>query len=257
MLFYFNVHITSMAVKFVHRLVFVFLEIGVSPDATEADDSLIQQFIYSESEVDGLWTQTQVTEGSSLSALNKGIWVHASFRQNRISIGFFFFLGHRKLPLHLHMTHLTSSTFVFETHDRTPCILARSSRVAHRGRACVSFCIAELASVKATLRELVCLSPETRFSLLNLFEEILPDQTLLSTLEDKLENICDESIHDSLTFMSDTSNELTDKFLDVLQAEIDSMDRLPKEPNGSSPAMFYQNGGQSSPVKGKAGKSNQ
>ncbi|MCJ8749784.1 hypothetical protein PDJAM_G00180290 [Pangasius djambal] len=159
-------------------------EVGVSPDGIEADDSITLDSIHTETEVDGLWTLTQITEGSSLSVLNK-----------------------------------------------------------------------ELASVKATLCKLACLSPETRFSLLNLFQEILPDQTLLSTLEDKLEKICDASMYDSHTYLSDTSNELMDKFLYLLHSETDNMDRLASvvlRPNGSLPAISNQNGGQSAPANWKA-----
>ncbi|MCI4395575.1 hypothetical protein PGIGA_G00182240 [Pangasianodon gigas] len=159
-------------------------EVGVSPDGIEADDSITLDSIHNETEVDGLWTLTQITEGLSLSVLNK-----------------------------------------------------------------------ELASVKAALCKLACLSPETRFSLLNLFQEILPDQTLLSTLEDKLEKICDASMFDSHTYLPDTSNELMDKFLYLLQSETDNMDRLPSvvvRPNGSLPATSNQNRGQSAPANWKA-----
>lgn len=116
------------------------------------------------------------------------------------------------------------------------------------------FCVAELESEKEILYELTRLPSETRFSLLNLFQEILPDQTLLSTLEDKLEKICDESVYDSHTYLPETSNELTDKFLDLLQSETDNMDSLPTalRPNGSLPAISKQNGSQ---IEGKAGKS--
>ncbi|XP_053540276.1 gasdermin-E isoform X1 [Ictalurus punctatus] len=153
-------------------------EVGVSPDGIEADDSITQKFIHNWTELDGLWAQTQISEGSSLSALNN-------------------------------------------------------------------------ESEKEILYELTRLPSETRFSLLNLFQEILPDQTLLSTLEDKLEKICDESVYDSHTYLPETSNELTDKFLDLLQSETDNMDSLPTalRPNGSLPAISKQNGSQS---EGKA-----
>ncbi|XP_058260300.1 uncharacterized protein gsdmea isoform X2 [Hemibagrus wyckioides] len=79
----------------------------------------------------------------------------------------------------------------------------------------------DLASVKATLCELAHLTPETRFSLLNLFQEILPDQTLLSSLENKLDNICDESMYD---YLPDTSSDVTDTFLDLLLCDMDTGD---------------------------------
>lgn len=124
--------------------------------------------------------------------------------------------------------------------------------MALTARACVFFCVADLASVKETLRKLACLQPETRFSLLQLFQEILPDQTLLSTLEEKLEKMCDESMDDSQVYFPDTPDELTDKFLYVLQSEMDDMDGLPTV---TFRPVSSHNGGQSAPASWKAGKS--
>ncbi|TSO05456.1 Non-syndromic hearing impairment protein 5 [Bagarius yarrelli] len=76
----------------------------------------------------------------------------------------------------------------------------------------------ELTCIRATLCELTCLTPETRFSLLNIFQEILPDQILLSTLEDQLERISEDTMYSH--FSPGTSNELTDKFLDLLLSNI-------------------------------------
>ncbi|KAF4080374.1 hypothetical protein AMELA_G00169680 [Ameiurus melas] len=151
-------------------------EVGVNPDGIEANERITHQFIHNGTELDGIWAPTQISEGSSLSALNN-----------------------------------------------------------------------ELESEKEILYELTHLPPETRFSLLNLFQEILPYKTLLSSLEDKLEKICDESMYDSHTYLPEASNELTDKFLDLLQSETDNMDSLPTalRPNGALPAISKQNGGQS------------
>ncbi|KAK3508219.1 hypothetical protein QTP70_017674 [Hemibagrus guttatus] len=107
----------------------------------------------------------------------------------------------------------------------------------------------DLTSVKATLCELACLTPETRFSLLNLFQEILPDQTLLATLENKLENICDESMYD---YLADTSSDLTDKFLDLLLCDMDAMGL---RSDGSSPASSKQSGGQGAAASWKPANS--
>lgn len=73
------------------------------------------------------------------------------------------------------------------------------------------------------LCELAGLSPETRFSLLNLIQDILPDHTLLSTLERKLEEISDESLYDCHTYSPNTSPELTDRFLDLLLSDVVKM----------------------------------
>lgn len=116
------------------------------------------------------------------------------------------------------------------------------------------FCVAELASVKEALRELACLSPETRFSLLNLFQKILPDQALLFTLEDKLEKLCDGPTYDACTYLPDSSNELTENFLALLQSETDHMDGLPTRPNGSLPETFSHNRGRSAAANWKAGQ---
>lgn len=91
-------------------------------------------------------------------------------------------------------------------------------------RACVFLCVAELATVKTKLCELANLSQETRSHLLQLLDEILPDQTLLSTLEHKLEKICDGSTDDYPIYWLDSSHELADNFLHVLQSETDHMD---------------------------------
>lgn len=113
------------------------------------------------------------------------------------------------------------------------------------------FAIAELSSVKAMLCELSRLPAETRFTLLNLFQEILPDQALLSILEDNLEKMCDESTYGSNTYLPETSNELTDSFMDLLQSETDNMEMLLTGPNGALPSN--QNRGQSAPANWNAG----
>lgn len=94
---------------------------------------------------------------------------------------------------------------------------------ALRARSCLCHYVAELADVKATLCELARLSPETRFSLLNLFQEILPDQTLLSTLESKLDKVCEEPMRDSYTYLPDTSDEFAGKFVDMLLSDTDTV----------------------------------
>lgn len=47
-------------------------EVGVSPDAVEADE-LTEQLFLNETEVDNFSSLTQLTDGSSLSALSKGM----------------------------------------------------------------------------------------------------------------------------------------------------------------------------------------
>ncbi|KAF7686222.1 gasdermin-E [Silurus meridionalis] len=102
----------------------------------------------------------------------------------------------------------------------------------------------ELTNLKATLCELAHLPTKTRVTLLNLFQEILPDPTLLSTLEDKLKKICDESLSDSHPYLPDTSNELIDRFLDSLQSDTDNRNRVFK-PNGLLQTISNQKGSQS------------
>lgn len=53
------------------QAVFVCSEVGVSPDGMAAD-GIDQHPVHTCSEVDGSWALTHVTEGSSLTALNKG-----------------------------------------------------------------------------------------------------------------------------------------------------------------------------------------
>lgn len=75
----------KLAYEICTQTVFVCSEVGVSPDGIEADDSITQQFIHNWTELDGLWAPTQISEGSSLSALNNGIYgVHVCFHENRI-----------------------------------------------------------------------------------------------------------------------------------------------------------------------------
>lgn len=47
-------------------------EVGVSPDAVETDE-LTQQLFLNETEVDSFSSLTQLTDGSSLSALSNGM----------------------------------------------------------------------------------------------------------------------------------------------------------------------------------------
>ncbi|XP_053346383.1 gasdermin-E [Clarias gariepinus] len=147
-------------------------EVGVSPDGMAAD-GIDQHPVHTCSEVDGSWALTHVTEGSSLTALNK-----------------------------------------------------------------------ELSRVKTTLHELTCLPPETRFSLLNLFKEILPDEELLCTLEEELERMNEESSDDSHTCLIETLDELVKKFK-LLRSEVNSTDGLHADVFGTNGSFPDHNGGQS------------
>ncbi|KAK3525285.1 hypothetical protein QTP86_024905 [Hemibagrus guttatus] len=141
----------TMMELFVPKLCFVYLEVVVSPNGIEADDSNVTLHSDHDAiEVDGLWALTQTVERSPLNILNK---------------------------------------------------------------------------------------------------EILPDQTLLATLENKLENICDESMYD---YLADTSSDLTDKFLDLLLCDMDAMGL---RSDGSSPASSKQSGGQGAAASWKPANS--
>lgn len=56
-------------------------EVGVNPDGLQADT---RHLIDNETEMDSLWPPRAITEGSSLSALNKGICVYMWCSKNRI-----------------------------------------------------------------------------------------------------------------------------------------------------------------------------
>lgn len=107
--------------------------------------------------------------------------------------------------------------------------------------------------MKTTLHELACLPAATRFSLLNLFQEILPDQELLRTLEEELERMNEESLDDSHTRLIETLDELVKKFK-LLRSEVNSTDGLHADVFGTNGSFPDHNGGQSPTANWKPGK---
>ncbi|XP_036422880.1 uncharacterized protein gsdmea isoform X2 [Colossoma macropomum] len=112
-----------------------------------------------------------------------------------------------------------------------------------------------LSGVKASLLVLAHLPAQSRSSILFMFRKILKNRALLSTLEDKLEDLLFmlRAGEASCLAQGDDSNELIDTFLDQLQPLRSSTDEklstTPISQNGSPSALSCPNGAHTSANK--------
>lgn len=100
----------------------------------------------------------------------------------------------------------------------------------------------ELADTKTHMDVLAHMAPQNCFMLLNLFQKILSNRTVLPSLEDRLDRLCSgEALY---TDLDDTVDGLPGKFVEILLSEKDNTDKLstmPLKQNGHFAEMSYFN----------------